>query len=108
MARRQIHILDVTDIPCADYDTAALGVVLYGLYRLFNLVDESAVVSRPRTPLIAVDMPEIAVGISPLVPYRHLVVMEILHVGVTLKKPQKLVDDALEMHLLGGQQREAF
>ena len=30
-----------------------------------------------------------------------------VHIGVATQKPQQFVDDALQMHLLGGEQREA-
>ena len=34
--------------------------------------------------------------------------LEVVHIGVTLQEPQELVDDALEVELLCRQEREAL
>ena len=47
----------------------------------------------PGTPLLAVDRPEIAVLVSPLVPNCDAMLFEIACVGRSLQKPQQLVDD---------------
>jgi len=66
-----------------------------------------AVGRRPRAPLGAVDGAKFAVGVGPFVPDRHAVVLQPAHVGRALEEPQQFIDDGLDVHLLGGHQREA-
>jgi hypothetical protein len=69
MAGGQIHILDVGHIPGADNDTTTIGIILDGIYCLLNLVYEASVVIRPRTPLVAIDMAQVARNrVGPLIP----------------------------------------
>ena len=77
------------------------------LDQLGDLVDRPAVLRRPRAPLRAVDRPEIAALVRPLVPDAHAVLLQIAHVGVAVQEPQQLVHDRLQMQLLGRQQRKA-
>ena len=107
MARRKIHSLEVGNVPCAHNDAARVGVVLYCLNRLGNLVDEATVVVRPGTPLEAIDMSQVAILVGPLIPYSHTVFLQIFHIGVAFEKPQQLVDNRLQMQFLGGKQRES-
>jgi hypothetical protein len=57
MARRQVHIVQVAHVPGADDDAAGVGIVLDGFDGFTDLVDESAFIIGPRTPLVTVDMP---------------------------------------------------
>ena len=57
---------------------------------------------------MAVDRPEVAVLVGPLVPYPYPVFLQVAHVGVALEKPQQFVDNRLEMQFLGGEQRESL
>lgn len=107
MARRQLHVREVGDVPCADNYAARVGIVFYVVDSLGNLVDGSAVVVGPGAPLIAVDMSEIAILVRPLVPYPYAVFLKVMHVGVAFEKPQKLMDDGLEMQFLGCYERKA-
>ena len=75
VARRQIHSLEVGNVPCAHDDSARVGVVLYGFHSLSNLVDESAVVVGPGAPLEAIDVSEVAILVGPLIPYSHTVLL---------------------------------
>src|SRR2546427_9825659 len=59
------------------------------------------------TPLVAVHRAELAVLVGPLVPDRHAALLQPAHVGVAAQEPQQLVDDRLQVQLLGGEQREA-
>ena len=65
-----------------------------------------AVRCRPRSPLGAIDRPQIAMLVRPLVPDGHLVFVQVLDIGVAGKEPQKLVDDRPQVKLFGGQQRK--
>src|SRR6185503_1352023 len=55
----------------------------------------------------AVHRAEVAVLVGPLVPDRHAALLQPLHVGVAAQEPEQLVDDRLEVQLLGGEEREA-
>src|SRR5882672_10326149 len=59
-------------------------------------------------PLVAVYRAELAVLVGPLVPDRHAALLQPAHVGVAAQEPEQLVEDRLEVQLLGGEQREAF
>ena len=107
VARRQIHSLEVGNVPCAHNDAARVGVVLYCLNRLGNLVDEATVVVGPGAPLEAIDVSEVAILVGPLILYSHTVFLQIFHIGVAIEKPQQLVDNRLEVQFLGGKQWES-
>ncbi|MNN40055.1 hypothetical protein D3C81_1541150 [compost metagenome] len=108
MARRQRHLLDQRRVPRRDDQPARVRVVLDHRDQVADLVDRFAVGRRPVAPLVAVHRAEVAVGVGPLVPDAHAVVLQVLDVGVALQEPQQLVDDRLEVALLGGHQREAL
>ena len=87
---------------------AAVGVGADLLDHLRDLVDVPAVGRRPGAPLVAVDRPEVAVLVGPLVPDRDAAVLQPLHVGVAAQEPQQLGEDRPGVDLLGGHQREAL
>ena len=107
VAGRQRHALDVGRIPRA-HDVAPR-------FRFFSqafddpgdLVDLPALRRSPMAPLVAVHRAELAVLVGPLVPDRHAALLQPAHVGVAAQEPQQLVDDRLQVQLLGGEQREA-
>ena len=107
MAGRQVHAPEVGHVPCAHQQAARVGRFLDLADHLRNLVDVAAVVVGPGAPLIAVDMPEVAILVGPFVPDAHPVVLQILHVSVAAQKPQEFVDDAFQMQFLRGEQGEA-
>src|SRR5437899_2601586 len=49
----------------------------------------------------------LAVLVGPLVPDRHAALLQPAHIGFAAQEPQQLVDDRLQVQLLGGEQREA-
>ena len=51
---------------------------------------------------------QVAVLISPLVPYRDTVVLEIFDVRISCYEPEKFIYDRLEMNLLGGKKRKTL
>jgi hypothetical protein len=108
VTRRQAHGIDLADIPCADKHATAIGIGSYQMNQIRDLVDGPAAGCAPVPPLGAVNRPEVAVGVGPLVPDVYPVVREVLDVGVPSEKPQKLVDDALEKQTLGGSDRKAL
>ena len=77
--------------------------MLYGLYNLFNLVNVFAVVSRPRSPLVTVDMSQVSILVGPFIPYPHSVLLQVLYVGVAIEEPQEFVYDWFQVQLLCGQ-----
>ena len=108
MAGRERHLRDVGDVPGADDVAAAVGVAADLLDDLRDLVDVPAVRSRPAAPLVAVDRPEVAVLVGPLVPDRDATVLQPLHVGVAAQEPQQLREHRPGVDLLRGDQREAL
>jgi len=57
---------------------------------------------RPGAPLLAIDRAEIAILVGPFVPDRNAMIPKVFDVGVAGQEPQKLMDDRLQMQLLGG------
>src|SRR4029077_12588869 len=55
----------------------------------------------------AIDRPEVAVLVGPFVPDRDAVLVEIFDVGIAAQEPKQLIDDRLDVQLLGGDEREA-
>ena len=107
VARRQRHVGHLSHIPRAHYYASAVWGVLDLIYGLGYLVDMASLIVGPRAPLIAVDMAQVAILISPLVPNAHTVILQIAHIGIALEKPKEFVDYRLQMHLLGGEQRKS-
>src|ERR1044071_7367829 len=62
----------------------------------------------PRAPLPAVDRTKVAVLIGPLVPDGYAMLVQVPHIGRTLQEPEQLVNDRLDVQLLGGDERETF
>ena len=56
---------------------------------------------------MAVDGTKVAVLVGPFIPDGYAVLLEVLYVGVPGDEPQEFIDDGLEVHLLGGKQRES-
>jgi hypothetical protein len=85
-----------------------LGLVFRPSTRFCDLIDGLPVRRGPRAPLLAVDRPQVAVLVGPLVPDLAAVVLQVLHIGVAAQEPQQLDDDRAQVQLLGGQDREAL
>src|SRR5689334_7790425 len=108
MAGRQRHLVDVRRVPGADDVAAGVGAAAQVLDQALDLVDLAAVGRAPVAPLVAVDRAEVAAFVGPFVPDGDAVVLEPLYVGVAAQEPEEFVDDALQVQLLGGEQREAL
>ena len=87
---------------------ARVRVGLEVLDELGDLVDVAAVGRRPGAPLDAVNGAEFAVGVGPFVPDGDALVLHPFHVRVAAQEPQQLHRHGLEVHPLGGDQREAL
>ncbi len=61
------------------------GSVADHVERALDLIDVPAVGRAPGAPLRAVDGPQVALLVGPLVPDRDLVVAQVLDVGVALR-----------------------
>ena len=107
VARRQRHLVDLAHIPRRYQQTPRIGIVLDLLDKGRNLVDMAAVGASPRAPLMAVDGTQVAVGVGPLVPNCHLMVVQIADIGVAPEEPQQLIYNRTQVQLLGSQQRKA-
>ena len=108
VARRQRHLIDVRRIPRAHDEPPGIRIALELLDQIGDLVNDTAVGSLPRPPLLAINRPEVAVFVRPFVPNGDLVVVQVLDVRVAAQEPQQLVDDGTQMQLLGGQQGKAL
>ena len=106
VARRQFHRGHLSDIPRADHDAAAVGRAFYLVDDLGYLVDGATIAVGPGAPLTAIDGTQVTVLVGPFIPDAHAVLLQPAHIGVATQEPQQFVDDGLEMHLLGCEQRE--
>src|SRR5262249_40034940 len=107
VARGQRHPFDVGRVPGGDDEAARIRIAPDRFDDARHLVDGPTVRPRPRTPLPAVHRPEVAMFIGPFVPDRHPMIVEILDIGIAGEEPEQLVDDRLEVELLGRRQRKA-
>lgn len=106
VARWQIHATEVGNIPRAHYNAARVGIILYGINHLRDLVDVPAIIVGPRTPLVSVYVSEVSIGVGPFVPYPHPVLLQIMHIGVATQEPQQLIYYRFQVQLFSSQQRE--
>ncbi len=108
MAGRKRHVVNIRDIPRADDQAARIRTVADLVQQVGDLVDGAPVRRRPGPPLVAIDRPQIAVRVRPLVPDRDAVVVQVADIGVTLEEPKQLMDDRLGVNLFGRDQRETI
>jgi len=99
MARWQRHLVDLSWVPCAHYQAAALWIWFDLCDHIVDLVHPRSVCAVPVAPLRAVDATEIAGFVSPLVPYRNTVFIEITNIGVAVQEPEQLVNDRFDVQL---------
>ena len=108
VAGRQLHVRYVGHVPGRDDHAARVRIVPDLVHHLRNLVDVFAIRRRPAAPLVAVDRAQVAVGVGPLVPDGDAVFLQVGDVGRALQEPQQLVDDGLQVDLLGRQEGETL
>lgn len=58
--------------------------------------------------MLAVNRSEVAVFISPLIPDRDAVIVEILDIGIAVQEPKQLVNDRAQVKLLGRETGKRF
>src|SRR5271165_3862863 len=108
VAGRQLHPPDVGDVPGRHDEAARVRITADFLDEPADLIVGLSVRAFPGAPLLAVDGPEIAVGVGPFIPDRNAVRLEIGDVGVASQKPDELPHDRLDMKPLGGDERKAL
>ena len=108
VAGREFHAVDVRRIPGADKEATRVGVAADVFDQVRDLVDLPAVGRRPRAPLMSVDGAQFSVLVGPLVPDGHAMVLQVPDVRVAAQEPDELVEDGLQMHFLGRDQRKPF
>ena len=106
VARRQSHVVYFGDVPGRDDVTARIRRAAQRVDDGRDLVDVTALSSRPRAPLVPVDRSEFTLGIGPFVPDGHAAFLQPVDVRRALQEPQKLDDHRPDVDLLGGDQRE--
>jgi hypothetical protein len=75
--------------------------------QIVNLVHSHAVCTTPVAPLRTIDAAEIAGFVSPLIPDRHTVFVEIMNIGITAQKPEQLINNRFDVQLFCRQERES-
>ena len=109
VAGHERHAVQISHIPGADDDAARIGRGLELLHHLRDLVNVAAIGRGPAAPLHAIDGAQIArLRIGPFVPDGHAPLLQPAGVAAAAQKPQKLVDDAFEVHFLGGDEGKAL
>ena len=108
MARGQRHISQIGNVPRTDDVPARIRHGLDGVDHSAELVDMAATRCRPGPPLVAVDGAQLTVGIGPLIPDRHSLLVQPLDIGRALNEPQQLGDDRPGVKLLGREQRKTL
>jgi hypothetical protein len=108
VARRQRHRLDLAGVPRADDEPARIGILFDLRDHAVNLVEAAAVRRAPVAPLRAIDAAEVAgFLVRPFVPDGHAALLQPAHIRLAAQEPEQLVDDGLEMQLLGGEHGKA-
>src|SRR5690606_18505595 len=108
VAGRERHVWHVGGVPGRDDEPARIGIRADLLDHLADLVDLPAARGGPGTPLHAIDGSELPVLIRPFVPDGDAVLAKPLHVALAAQEPEQLDRDGLEVHPLGGDEREAL
>jgi hypothetical protein len=106
VAGRQGHLVDFGRVPGADNVPARMGLGLDLGNDLGDLV-QGALGAWPGAPLMPIDRAQLAFLVSPFVPDRHLVVAQVLNIGVAAEEPEQLMNDGAQVGLLGRHKGEA-
>ena len=106
VTRRQRHLIDFSRIPCADDQAPAFRIGFYLRNQIIDLIDVHSVSAAPIPPLRAINAAKLAVFVSPFIPDRDAVFVQVANVGVAAQKPEQLVNDRFQVQLFGCQQRK--
>ena len=104
----QRHLVQISHVPGADDDAAAVRGGLELLDDFADLVDVAAIGLGPAAPLHAVHGAKAAVRARPFVPDGAAALLQPFHIAVAAQEPQQFIDDGFEVHFLGGHQRKTF
>ena len=108
MAGHEVHLLELAHVPRADQDAAGIRIAAQLLERHADLIDAASVGRQPCAPLLAVDRPQLAALIGPLIPDGDALIVQPGDVGVAPEKPEQLADDRAQVDPLRGDQRESL
>lgn len=104
MAWAQVHVGQVSHIPCIHNYAPAVGVGFQLVQHVLYLVVCLTICSGPATPLVAIYRPQIALFIGPFIPYAYPMFFQPRNVGIALQKPQQFVDNRFQMHFFSSEQ----
>ena len=76
-----------------------------GITAFFYLVNSLTI---EVAPLCTINRPQLPILICPLIPNGNTMVIQILYVGISINKPQQLINYRFQMHLFGCKQRESL
>ena len=130
VARHQGHLAQVCYVPSANQNSSAIRVVSEHGYYFVNLIVHFVLhisdhfylvtintnrssghadgVTLPVNPLLTIHGAKVTVFFCPFIPNGAASLFEPVVVGFTSEKPQKLSNDAFEVHLLGSNQGKTF
>ena len=104
----QRHLVHFRRIPGRNDMPTAIGLGFDGLDQVGDLVDLAPIRRWPAAPLAAIDRAEISIVVRPFVPDLDAALLQPAHICLATYEPQQLINDGLEMQLLGRQQRKAL
>src|SRR5262249_5494728 len=104
----QRHFPDLSRIPRAYNKASALRVGFDLRNQVIDLIDAGAVCASPIPPLRTINAAKLAVFVSPFLPDRNTLLVQVANVGVTAQKPKQLVDDRFDVQLFRCEQREPW
>jgi hypothetical protein len=74
--------------------------------QIIDLIHSRAVCTAPIAPLSPIYATELTFLVSPLVPDRHPMLIEITNVGIAAEEPKELVNNGFDVQLFCREQRE--
>jgi hypothetical protein len=74
--------------------------------QVIYLIHAHAVCASPIPPLRTINATKFAIFVSPFIPDRDAVLVQVANVGVTAQKPKQLIDDRFDVQFFRCQQRE--
>ena len=88
----------------ADSIQARIPAFANGGHKIDKLVDLAPVEGLPATPLLAIDRTEISVPVSPFVPDRNAILLQIADICIAADEPEQFVNDRACVELFRRQQ----
>ena len=91
------------DIPSVKQNATTVRIIAQAIDHIVDLIDCTAITSRPRGPLGTIDRPKLTLLGGPRVPDRDAILLQPTGIRIPAQKPKKLVNDALKVQFLGCQ-----